>query len=1549
MPICKREGFDLNQSESKHETFHDNDLVFCCYITKRIFRDYEDYFRHVMVINSTVWQCEATGRDSLTYEEALKSERVARKKMEQFKQSLRAPTLLVIEHARQSAVKTLHLIVTKFLRKRYFLNEEVTTLNKKNISYIVVGIKPPKNAPEPANGVYENTEDLEYRLREVKGDESTEITVPFEQLRRLRMEFTNENLQMYIKNNVTRVDGILRPKPDVYKQYVTDRKITFSSIFIGKMPRYSPAKIKRPDQAPSKDTKKQATLNKYLVKGDEANKEEPSTVEQQKNEKAAKAKSLQAEMERMRLEKIEKLAEKERQKAEKKAQLLERVETECNNLLTKTDDLERSDQRLLPIYRPIITHVPVQLLGDGFMLREFMHSYAGLLSGIEVFRQNLSFYEMSRALTAREVAGPLSDILLILLGTVFDLQKEEEEECPHKYLIGYGPKDREPYRSMSDATRSHFYAERHFSFKINELPLDALTLSEVLRLHLLSSGAAVTERAEKWRVMYRNGYSSREDPGLELRMQHAHILRALKNYSIYQFSFVDIMRVIRCLMAQILTYSGTINVIEERMEQAAKARIELRTLVAAENRRVAAVDSQKRKMTNEYNQQCMTDELKSDAEKKKTLGDKLNRRIAELLALSDRERRKHETQVLSLRSQLFNFLVYLGSDRCYRKYYVLESIPGIFIEHPPDSMDICLNQPPQNKTQADIRNLAELPTNRKNLRTYLLKLYGDERKRGRRSSKPEVPKQSLENKENQEHRVNGLSKSTSSLTNGTHPEASVDDPGVETDVAACENEDSPTQYQLLMCSGDKRNCIVHNDRNAGRQRWAYIYKPEEIEALVNALNPLGWRESSLRDELTSLRSLIEQHVKNCPVDLLSLEDEKRRQSFRNAMHQETHRKYGKANFGLPDDTDLSEVMQLHLIDRILQFESDIYTGDLGRLKVKDMQKWRDDLLNRRYDPQGKLQWGPIGIGVRQTGGANQEEDVNSENGSTYGGDEEDGELEAESAEPYVSRAFGSKPYRDPGEQLGPTLEIESEDSADDDVPLLESEELQSQVHKLASALLQVEQAIEKRFLKEPYGVTTRETNKEKLELKQRAGQARLKQWEVSLMESTSFAQVFLHLNILHDCIMWARSTNKSLCSVCRRGSDPEKMLLCDECNGGTHMFCMKPKMRTVPDGNWYCGRCVKNLGLKNEVQPEQKKRAAQKKRKFIVEEDEELADEEQNDEDNNEEQMDVSDNTSEASSANVKSAHKRRASGRRSGRQLKSKEIEQELDEDDEEAEEEPHSDDEQMADESDVAESDNGDDENNEEIYDKDAEESEVEEEKICMICWYDGSEVCCARCNDWYHLECEQLKRRPRADFVCKKCKGGDTRRRPRQNADGDADDDGDDEPHAKRSRSFRTSLRISMQNGEASEKSSTRHSNNNNNSTSNNNNRRSGRRTNDNLPLNSAALYDLLEQTMKHKSAWPFLRPVLSSEVPDYHKIIKSPMDLAKVKSKLNMGAYQINEELLNDIQLVFRNCDLYNVQGNEIYDAGSQLERFVIARCKDLQLPFKPSDMNAEAIC
>ncbi|KAH9558895.1 hypothetical protein CY35_06G031900 [Sphagnum magellanicum] len=37
--------------------------------------------------------------------------------------------------------------------------------------------------------------------------------------------------------------------------------------------------------------------------------------------------------------------------------------------------------------------------------------------------------------------------------------------------------------------------------------------------------------------------------------------------------------------------------------------------------------------------------------------------------------------------------------------------------------------------------------------------------------------------------------------------------------------------------------------------------------------------------------------------------------------------------------------------------------------------------------------------------------------------------------------------------------------------------------------------------------------------------------------------------------------------------DADQMLLYDNCNGGYHLFCLKPKLTQVPASNWYCSSC----------------------------------------------------------------------------------------------------------------------------------------------------------------------------------------------------------------------------------------------------------------------------------------------------------------------------------------------------------------------------------------
>jgi len=35
----------------------------------------------------------------------------------------------------------------------------------------------------------------------------------------------------------------------------------------------------------------------------------------------------------------------------------------------------------------------------------------------------------------------------------------------------------------------------------------------------------------------------------------------------------------------------------------------------------------------------------------------------------------------------------------------------------------------------------------------------------------------------------------------------------------------------------------------------------------------------------------------------------------------------------------------------------------------------------------------------------------------------------------------------------------------------------------------------------------------------------------------------------------------------------KKMLLCDQCDLGYHMYCLEPPLNDIPDTKWYCIKC----------------------------------------------------------------------------------------------------------------------------------------------------------------------------------------------------------------------------------------------------------------------------------------------------------------------------------------------------------------------------------------
>lgn len=103
-------------------------------------------------------------------------------------------------------------------------------------------------------------------------------------------------------------------------------------------------------------------------------------------------------------------------------------------------------------------------------------------------------------------------------------------------------------------------------------------------------------------------------------------------------------------------------------------------------------------------------------------------------------------------------------------------------------------------------------------------------------------------------------------------------------------------------------------------------------------------------------------------------------------------------------------------------------------------------------------------------------------------------------------------------------------------------------------------------------------------------------------------------------------------------------------------------------------------------------------------------------------------------------------------------------------------------------------------------------------------------------------------------------------------------------------------------------------------------------------------VLRQLSNNKNALPFLQPVdhVLLKIPDYPLIIKHPMDLGTIKTKLENGQYSSPRDFEHDVNLVFRNATFYNKPGSIVHGMCKALNK-VFDR---LFLPVKKAMLKRE---
>jgi hypothetical protein len=96
-------------------------------------------------------------------------------------------------------------------------------------------------------------------------------------------------------------------------------------------------------------------------------------------------------------------------------------------------------------------------------------------------------------------------------------------------------------------------------------------------------------------------------------------------------------------------------------------------------------------------------------------------------------------------------------------------------------------------------------------------------------------------------------------------------------------------------------------------------------------------------------------------------------------------------------------------------------------------------------------------------------------------------------------------------------------------------------------------------------------------------------------------------------------------------------------------------------------------------------------------------------------------------------------------------------------------------------------------------------------------------------------------------------------------------------------------------------------------------------------------LLDNMRSHQFGWVFNEPVdvVKLSIPDYFTVIKHPMDLGTVRSKMASGEYASPFEFAADVRLTFSNAMTYNPPGNDVHFMAKTLGKYFEARMKAIE--------------
>ncbi|GFY57665.1 bromodomain adjacent to zinc finger domain protein 1A [Trichonephila inaurata madagascariensis] len=1417
--------------------------------THEVFRNYDDFFERVIMCNSLVWSCALTGKSNLTFQEAATSEEAARHSLKTFPFALRKPILYLASLTHRKRLNELCDDVFNYVKDRFFVGEEVEVVingvrKSSEVTQVILPERAAKSPTKVENSKPKKPKDIppsKIKYEVVNYSTGRTTVVKPDCMSRPKGTYTKPRNKLFLKHHTHPKDGEWKVKDQVLEKEQLD-EFQFSEVFCGPLPSYTATQEKKKTNVSDKVEKthsakksinetpgsgKKTVQGKLNFKKETAEDKKKSIDKQAVSEKqriAAEKERLKKEL--LKKQKIEE--EKERQKQEKLNERLKKKEqkkimTEYMNSWKKPrDDLECDDLKDLPPPVPVDCNIPQNCFGDAIMILEFLNTFEKQVQVKDIFPQNVSFEQIEKALTETDIQAKSIIAKRVKLHDLDGLNIDT---------------------AMDLAAVVSKWSQTYQGTILRNIPLDSFSISEILRLHILSSG-------HKRRVNWQGVVTASEDPGLYFKLEEPELIKKLSKTSVFELNAEERCKILTLLIHQLLSCDVLRYAVDENADKTRPLRNQLKQLRWAHSRMEKDTNNKKKVLPKEDKpegeEQMQTEEAVTldeeekentdnlSPEEKAELEEKKTKEAAKQKAEFLRKEREIEAQIRKLQSS-FN-VAPLGKDRAFRRYWVFQTVAGVFVEDDDPFRGNCLlkatTQNPSPHT-AHVR----CETAAVNIKKYLQNI---DAKSGSSDKENEILRDiaivqsdlpfPLKNRKLSD--LNPRVDSKKGILDNNLPENEI--------CLLCKNKKSDKQDFLLYCPHSKNNlpmdqcsanidtCPVHN-MNAPRTKWSFYYNEDDVENLISGLNSRGFRERALKEALINEKERIREMMTKVPYC-----------SFNKTLplppQPEVRKSQRHQNSQSSSYAGMSprQAQEITLRDMILEFEHRVFHGGLGSLKVPDREKWRSTI------EQGAF------VDVKEE--ADKEDSIKEES----------------------------------SEKICPAP-------------------VEEMVKELANAMLQLSQCIESKYLNPPLGESDESKKAKQKALEDPESQQKkksspsnkssvspLEKWQESLMQCTSTSQLFVHLGTLERSVAWSRSVLKAHCRICRRRGDAENMLLCDGCNRGHHLYCLKPPLSSIPEGDWFCLSCKP---IEKPVSPQKKPRKAESD----------------------------------------------------------SEEGESDEDSDQSVSEEEEDEEDGESVDEDSVV-------------------------QESCEVCNDVGTLLCCDKCPLMYHPECVGLKRVPRGEWMCPQCtKKEEAIKKAQKHPSGSYGtrsstlvSDSKKKPNPLRNKlpsrgvkrkyedSFEEEFEPSRKSSRGGErKSYTTDSEKEDNpfkkvyrdSAINSARRRSktGIRNGSDM-LDYKACIDLLVELMRHPSSWPFLVPVSKKDAPDYHQIIKRPMDFGTIRSKLNYMNYKNNEDFIRDIFLVLQNCEWFNPKSSPEYKAAQVINKEVKRLIQEYQI-CNPQTLNS----